>query len=208
MLGGHLDHVHVEVQSEERCRHRERRTPLPRARLGRDGRQPLLLRVVRLRRRGVELVRARRVVALEFIVNFGGRIQKLFQKVRPDKRRRTEGTVEIADAVGDPDVLVRLVEFLIDALVAEHGTQIVLGAGLHGRGIDEGRVLRLHVCFNIIPCLGHLLFGQIDLVRDLLGCHGVTSCKMFCAKKYTVKIRLGRISPCCHPISQPQAASL
>ena len=175
LLGGHLDHVHVEVQPEECRRHGERRAPLPRARLGRNRRQPLLLCVVRLRRRGVELVRAGRVVALKFVVNFGGRVQQLFQEIRSYKGRGTEGAVEVADAVGNADVLVRLVEFLIDALVAEHGTQVVLGAGLHGRGIDEGRVLRLHVRFNIIPCLRHLLFRQIDLVRDLLGCHGVTS---------------------------------
>ena len=120
LLVGDLDHIHIEVEPEVGARHRKGGAPLPGARLRRDGGEPLLLRIIRLRRRRVELVRARRVVALEFIIDLGGRIEQLFKAVRAHERRGTVHLIEIPDLFGDLDKLILIVELLIDALLAEH----------------------------------------------------------------------------------------
>ena len=172
LLVGDLDHIYIEVEPEVGARHRKGGAPLACARLRRDGGEPLLLRVVRLRRRRVELVRARRVVALEFIIDLGGRIEQLFKAVRTHERRGTVHLIEVPDLFGDLDELILIVELLIDALLAEYAAKVLFRAGLARRGVHEGLVPPLHVSFDIIPGTGHLVFREIDLVRDV-GVHGV-----------------------------------
>ena len=78
LLTADFDHVHVEVEPVKRASHRQRRAPLPSARFGGDRSQALGFGVVSLRDGGIELVRARSVVALELVVDFGRRVQHLF----------------------------------------------------------------------------------------------------------------------------------
>ena len=173
LLGGHLHHIHVEVQPVECRRHRKRRAPLPRARLGGDGREPLLFGIVRLRRRGIELVRAGRVVPLKFIVDLRGRVEQPFEVVGAHERRRTEHPVKVENALRNGDALVLFVELLFDAFLAENRAQLGHGTGLLRRGVQKRRMLRLHVRLHVIPCARHFLLGEIDLVGNVLGCHAV-----------------------------------
>ena len=90
------------------------------ARFRRDALQALLLRVVRLRDCGIELVRARRVVPFELIVNVRGGIEYLFQAIRPNERGGAVHFIEIAHFRRDFDVLRRIVHFLTGKLRAKY----------------------------------------------------------------------------------------
>ena len=76
----------MEVETIERASHGECRAPLPRARFGSDGLEPLLLCIVCLGNGRIELVRTRRVVSFELIVYLGGGIERFFKEISPDER--------------------------------------------------------------------------------------------------------------------------
>ena len=187
LLGRDLHHKDVELQPVERRRHRERRAPLPRARFGRNRTQALFFGVIRLRRRGVELMRARSIVAFEFIIDFRGRIENTFEKISAHQRRRAEGFIKIADIFGNFDIFVGVVQFLIDTFVAEHRTQVFFGAGFARRGIQKGIVRTLHVRLHVIPRTRHFLLGKIGFVGNFRS-HTATSLKNFMENKNTVKL--------------------
>src|SRR5712692_1583265 len=62
-----LDHVDLALEPDQPARERERASPLPRARLGRQPCTPFLLVVVRLRNGGVRLVAPRRAGPLVLV---------------------------------------------------------------------------------------------------------------------------------------------
>ena len=157
-------------EPEERARHGERGAPLSGAGLGRDALQPLLLRVVRLRDGGIQLVAAGRVVALELVVYLRGRVQRLFKEVRAHQRRRAVHLVEIVHLRGDRDQRRDVVEFLLHELVAEHMSELLGGHGLFRRRVQQRRGLVLHVRADVVPRLREFVLGKIDFVRDLV-CH-------------------------------------
>ena len=167
LLVGALNHVYVALEPEERRAHRERSAPLPGAGLGGDVGEALLLRVVRLRDGAVELVGARGVVALELVVYLGGRAERAFEEVRPDKRRRAVHLVEVAHCAGDRDELRRVVQLLPDALAAEDMLQLVLRAGLERRRVDQRRGLLLHVGADVVPRRREFVLGQVCLIWNL-----------------------------------------
>ena len=169
---GALHHVDVAVEAEERAGHGERRAPLPRAGLGRDALQALLLRVVSLRDGGVQLVAAGRVVALELVVDLRGGLQRLFQKVRADQRRRTVHLVEVEHLVRNRDLRRIVVEFLLHQLIAEHVPELLRGHRLTRSGIQQRRGLGLHVGADVVPRLRQFVLGEIDLVRDMVAVCG------------------------------------
>ena len=181
LLVGALHHEDVAVESEERARHRERRSPLARASLGRDALEALRLRVVRLRDGGVELVRAGRVVALELVVDLRRCAERLLEEVRAHEGRGAEHAVEVADLLGDLEQRGLVVELLADELLAEHGREIGLGAGLSGCGNEKRGGLLRHVGAQVVPALGKLALVEIRLVWNRL--HIV---------KYTKKPRVRR----------------
>ena len=65
------------------------------------------------------------------------------------------------------DELVGVVELLLRELVAEHGGEVLLDAGLHGRGVEQRLGLVLHEPLDVEPLAGQLVLFQIQFVRDL-----------------------------------------
>ena len=108
------------------------------------------------------------VVALEFVINLCRGSQRLLQTVRPNQRRGTVHLIKVKDLVRDIDICRIIVKLLLDQLVTEHRTQILISHGLQGRGIQKRRRLVLHVGSHIIPLSRHLILIQIDFVGDLL----------------------------------------
>ena len=150
-----------------RTGHRQRRTPLSCAGFGGQRLEFLLFRIIYLRRRGIELVAAGSVVALKFVVDFRRRIQRLFEIVRPDKRRRAENAVKILYLFRNVDIAVSRVEFLITQFLTEDRQQIVPADRLMGARMQVGIGLLLHIRPQVVPLLRHLLFGKIHTIRDL-----------------------------------------
>ena len=56
-------------------------------------------------------------------------------------------------------------------LVAENAAELFSGHGLQGAGVQQRGGLVLHVRPHVVPCFGHLIFIQIDLVGDLFCAH-------------------------------------
>ena len=122
-------------------------------------------------------MRAGRVVALELVVDLGGRAEGLLQVVRAAQGRRAVDAVHLQHRFGDVDVGRVVVQLLANQLVAEHRAQVLKAHGLSGAGIQQGSGLDLHVSPDIVPCLGHLIFGEINFVGNVVdfGCHGAFS---------------------------------
>ena len=89
LVVAHAHHVDLAVQAKERARHRQRRAPLPRARLRGQMLGAFLLVVVSLRHGRVQLVRPGRARALVLVVDVRRRIERLLKPARAVERRRT-----------------------------------------------------------------------------------------------------------------------
>ena len=171
LLVGALHHEDLAVEAEERAGHRERGAPLAGARLGRDALEALLLGVVGLGDRRVELVRAGGVVALELVVDVGGRAERLLEEVGAHERRRPVHLVEVGDLLRDREELRVVVELLLHQLLAEDVGQLPGRAGLARGGVQQRRGLVLHVRAEVVPRGRDVVFGQVGLVGDVV--HGV-----------------------------------
>ena len=179
LLVGDLDHVDLAVQAQIGAGHGEGRAPLTGAGLGGHALQALLLGVVGLGDGGVELVGAGGVVALELVVDLGRGLELFLQAVGPDQGGGTVHFIEVPDLFGDRDVGVVVVQFLLDQLLAEHALQLLGGHGLAGAGVEQRGGLVFHVGPDVVPCLGHLVFFQINLVGDLFVCSHVGSAPFY-----------------------------
>ena len=177
LLVADLYHIHLAVQTQVCASHGQGRAPLAGAGLGGNTFEALLLGIIGLGNGAVQLVGAGGIVALKLVVDFGGGAQGLFQAVGPYQGRGTVHLVEIQDLLGNGDLPVIIVQLLADQLVAEHRAQVLKAHGLSGAGIQQGSGLDLHVSPDIVPCLGHLIFGEINFVGNVVdfGCHGAFS---------------------------------
>ena len=175
LLVADLHHVHLAVQAQIGAGHGEGGAPLAGAGLCGDALETLVLGVVGLGDGAVELVGAGGIVALKLVVDLGGGLEILLQTVGPHQGRGPVHLVEIPDLLGDGDLLGVVVQLLTDQLVAEHRPQVVEAHGRAGGGVQQRGGLGLHVCPDIVPILGHLVFGEVDLVGDFLECHGACS---------------------------------
>ena len=177
MLVADLYHIHLAVQTQVCASHGQGRAPLAGTGLGGNALEALLLGVIGLGDGAVELVGAGSVVALKLVVDLGGGAQGLFQAVGPYQGRGTVHLVEIQDLLGNGDLPVIIVQLLADQLVAEHRAQVLKAHRLSSAGIQQGSGLDLHVSPDIVPCLGHLIFGEINFVGNVVdfGCHGAFS---------------------------------
>ena len=164
LLVGALHHEDAAVKPEESARHRERRSPLARASLGRHAFEPLGLRIVRLRDGGIELVGARGVVALELVVDFCRSTERFFEEVCPHERRRAEHPVEVADRLRYLEKRRCLVKLLRDQFVAKNMRKVLCRARRSGRGVQERRRLLLHVRAHVVPTFRQLVFFEICLI--------------------------------------------
>ena len=118
MLIGNLYHEHLTVQTEVRAGHGQGGAPLPRAGFRGNAFQTLFFGIVGLGNGGVQLVAAAGVVAFKLVIDFGGRLQVLFQIVRPYQRRRPEGLILIMYFMGNVDICRCIVQFLLRQFLA------------------------------------------------------------------------------------------
>ena len=107
------------------------------------------------------------VVALKLVVDLCRGAELFLEAVGSDQRRGAVHLVKIADFRRDFDIRRVVVQLLTDQLVAENGAQIVKRHGLACTGVQQRRGLVFHVGTEIVPCRGHLIFGEIDFVRNL-----------------------------------------
>ena len=117
-------------------------------------------------------MRARGVVALELIVDLSRGLQLLLQAVGPDQGGGTVHLIKVPDLLGDGEKGGVVIQLLGHQLGAEYIFQLLGGHGRSGAGVDEGGGLYLHVSPQVIPRPGHLVLGQVDLIRDFLLAHG------------------------------------
>ena len=110
---------------------------------------------------------ARGVVALKLVVDLSRGVQRLLQIVRAAQRRRTVQLIHIEHRLGNINVAGVVVELLMSQLFTEDRIQILLRQRLARARMDEWVRLFLHVRPQVVPLLGHLVFGQIKSVGDL-----------------------------------------
>ena len=113
------------------------------------------------------------VVALKLIVDLGRGAQGLLQVVGPDQRRWPVHLVDLLDLLRNVDKLGGAVQLLLGKLGAEDGGQIVHPQGLEGGGVKHGVGLLRHGRAQVEPTLRHLVFGEVQAVRDLGHVHAL-----------------------------------
>ena len=173
LLIGNLHHENLQIQAQVSAGHGQGSTPLAGTGLCGDTGQALLLRIVCLGDGGIQLVAAAGVVAFELIVDVRRCTQLLLQAVSPDQRGRTVHLVEISDFLRDVEVCCVIVQLLLHQFPAEHMLQFLCRHRLVGGRVQQRCRLLLHIRPNIVILFRHLVFCQVDLVRDLVsvGCH-------------------------------------
>src|SRR5918996_5839277 len=101
IAGGDLPDLTLEV--EQCARERQGAAPLPRTGLGGQAADALGSVVVRLRDRGVGLVRARRTCALVLVVDLRGRPESALEAMRAYERRGPPQAVDVSHRFRDVD---------------------------------------------------------------------------------------------------------
>ena len=173
LLIAHLHHVHLAVQAQVGTGHGQGGAPLAGSSLGGHPFQALLLGIVGLGDGGVELVGTGGVVPLKLVVNLSRGLELLFQAVGPDQGGGAVHLVKVPNLLGDGDVSVVVVQLLLHQFLTEHALQLLGSHGLAGGRVEEGGGLVLHIGPDIVPCLGHLVLFQVNLIGDLFPCcHG------------------------------------
>ncbi len=162
-----LHHENVQVQAKVRACLRERRAPLACARLGRQARQALLLRVVRLRDGGVQLVAAGGVAAFKFIIDMRRGVQVLLKIIRTAQRRGTVSLVQVEHRLRNIEIARRAVRLLLCELLAEDGVELFGLDGLERCRVEKRIGLLLHVGAQVVPLLRHLVLGENQSVGNL-----------------------------------------
>ena len=150
----HPHHEHLDLDAEERAGERERRSPLPRAGLGRDFPDAGLLVVERLRHGGVRLVAACGTHAFVLVINARGSLERLFQTPRPVQRARAPLLVRVADRLGNLHLPLGR-HLLHDQRHGEQRREVVGSYRLerprmqHRRRGDGRSATRLYQCFGM-----------------------------------------------------------
>ena len=167
LLVGDLNHEYLQIQSEICACLGECSTPLTGTGFGGKTLETLLLGIVRLRDRGIQLVAAGGVVTLKLVVNLSWGAQRFLQIVRAAQRRRTVQLIHIEHRLGNINVAGVVVQLLVRQLLAEDGVQRFFRQRLMRTRMNQRVRLFLHVRPQVVPLLGHLVFGQIKSVGDL-----------------------------------------
>ena len=158
-------HIHRQRQMKIGARLGKCRAPLPRARFGGERGQALFFGIIGLCNRGIQLVAARGVVALEFVIDFGGCAEFFFEVVRANQRRGTVNFIHFLHFFGNVDIPRGVVHFLMCQFLTEYGVQIRFCGGFARGGIDHRVGQFFHIRPQVIPLFRHLVFGQIYSVR-------------------------------------------
>ena len=166
LLIGDFYHVDQAVQAQVGAGHGQGGAPLSRAGFCGDAFQSLLLGIVGLGDGGVELMASAGVVSLKFIVDLRRGLKLLLQAVGPHQGGRPVHFIEIADILRNGDISGGVVQFLRRQLVTEDCLEFFGCHGLQSLGVEQGGRFIFHVCTEIVPRSGNLIFAQIDLVGD------------------------------------------
>ena len=167
LLVGDLNHEYLQIQSEICACLGECSTPLTGTGFGGKALEALFLGVVRLCDRGIQLVAAGGVVALKLVVDLSRSVQRLLQIVRAAQWRRTVQLIHIEHRLGNINVAGVVVQLLVRQLLTEDGIQRFFRQRLMRARMNQRVRLFLHVRPQVVPLLGHLVFGQIKSVGDL-----------------------------------------
>jgi len=165
---------HLALDAVLRRGERQRRSPLPRPRLGGELGDALGVVVMRLRHGGVGLVRAGRADAFVLEVDLGGRVERGFEPAGPVQRARAPQPVHVQHAAGDVDVGLAA-DLLQDQPHREQRGEVV-GPDRLERARMQGRRWRgRQIRHDVVPLGGHLGFVQNDLGRAVaaVSAHGV-----------------------------------
>ena len=144
------DHVHLDLEVEDRPGEGERAPPLAGPRLGREPGHAFHLVVVRLGQGRVRLVAAGRAAALVLVVDVGRRIERLLEAVGAEERARPIQPVGVADRFRDLDLAV-LADDLLDQLHREQRRQVGRSDRLAGAGMEDGRRRDREVRGDVVP---------------------------------------------------------
>ena len=126
-------------------------------------------------------MRAGGVVALELVVNFGRRAQRLFQEGRVDERRGAVHPVKVQNRLRDVDHRCGLVQLLLYQLLAEDRLHLLRRERFTRAGVNQRRGLVLHVRPQIVPLLRNLMLFEVNLVGNVFAHIGLLSARCTCA---------------------------
>ena len=133
--------------------------------------EPLLFGIIGLGNGRVQFMAAAGIVALELVVNLCRRAQLFLQAVGTYQGRWAVHFIKIADFLRDLKKGRVLVQLLGNQLLTEHTGQLFCLHGLVRSRVQQRRRLLFHVGPQVIPGFGHLVFIQVDLIRDFFVFH-------------------------------------
>jgi hypothetical protein len=155
----HLDHVHEALEAEHLRGHGQGRTPLARARLGRQLHGAFGLVVVGLGNRGVGLMRAGRADALVLVEDLGRGAQRLLPLRGADERRGTPDLVDLLHFFRDLDVVVHG-HFLHDERHGEERSEVCRTQRLQRTRMERRRRRSGKIRGEVVPTRWHPVFAK------------------------------------------------
>jgi hypothetical protein len=158
--GDHPDLALHAVLGRREC---ERTPPLARARLGGQPGDAFGVVVVRLRHRGVRLVRTGGADAFVLVVDARRCAELLLQPRGAEQRARPPYPVHVEHLAGDVDVALRR-DLLLDQCHREQRRQVVGPDRLVRARVQRRRRRRRKVGDDVVPRGRHLRLGEVDLV--------------------------------------------
>ncbi len=162
LVVGRADLPDLALEAEQRAGEGQRRAPLAGAGLGGEPPDAGLGVVVRLRHRGVRLVRAGRRDAFVLVVDVRRGAERLLEPVRPVQRRRPPQPVDVEHLAGDVDVALRR-DLLEDEVHREQRGEVVGAGRLQRAGVQGRRRRARQVGDDVVPLRRHLGLVQHDL---------------------------------------------
>ena len=111
------------------------------------------------------------VVSLKLIINLCRSAQFLFQAVSSYQRRRTVHFVKIAYILWNFDISRMIVKFLLNQFTAENNGKLFSSHRLMCCRIKKRGRFVFHIGPQVVPCLWHLGFIKVNLIRYFFVCH-------------------------------------
>ena len=156
------DHPDLAFEIEEATSERQRRAPLPSPRLSGQLVDPSLGVLIRLRDRGVGLVRTCRRAALVLVVDVRRRIEGPLQSMRTEERRRAPQLVDVAHPVGDLDLRFGR-DLLQNQSHRKDRRQVVRSRRLQGARVQRWRRPTREIRHQVDPVGWDVLFAKQEL---------------------------------------------
>ena len=162
LLEAYLHHVDGAFETEHAARECQRRAPLARARFGGEPPGAGSFVVVSLGDRGVGLVTAGGAVALVFVVNVRGRLQRLFETHRAQKRGGAVKRQNVPHFLRNFNRPLRA-HLLLDEIFWKNCRQHFRRDGLTRAGVQGRRNWLGEICRQVIPVRRNILNTKREL---------------------------------------------